>query len=66
MAYGEGRGSWIGQKWVIRVGFTYRDGDTIHCKQLGECEVELGENGPFPVTSQKGEVGEIGLFLWCR
>lgn len=64
MAYGKGRGSWIGEEGVIRVRSAYRDGNIIHCKQLGECKVELGEDGPFPVTPQKGEVGEISFFLW--
>ena len=47
----------------MRVGFAYRDGNIDHCEELGECEVELGEYGPFPVTPQKSKVGEIGLFL---
>ena len=48
---------------MIRVGFAYRDGNIVHCEQLGECEVELGEDGPFPVTPQKSKVGEIGFFF---
>ena len=64
MAYGKGWELLVGEEGATRVGFAYRDGNIVHCEQLGECEVELGEDCPFPVTPQKGEVGEICLFLW--
>ena len=48
----------------IRAGCAYRDGNIIHCEEGGECKVELGEDGPFPVAAQKGKICKIRIVFW--
>ena len=63
MAWGGGWGLYIEEERGVRVGNAYGDGNVDHCEQWGESEVELGEDNPFPVTTQNGEVREISLFF---
>lgn len=41
----------IGGTERIRAWSTHRDVNIIHCEERGECEIELREDSPFPVTS---------------